>query len=316
MTNRPMRILMIEDNPGDARLLREYLAEAGTDRFVIFQADRLAGGLVYLSQPGIDVVLLDLTLPDSSGVETLNRVQAHAASVPIVVLTGRDDDAIAAQLLQAGAQDYLVKGHVTSALLVRALRYATERKHAQDKLILYREIFVHSIEAIAIMDLHGRYLEQNAAHREFLGFSEEDLLRGHAPALHLDGERSKGIISGLVKTGRYRGEATGHTKDGRTIDIEVSAFAIRNEAGQPVCYVEIKRDMTERKRMEQALRATHDDLERRVAERTRDLQEKLDELESFEEVVVGRELKMIGLEKELAQLRKDVKTSVEGQLIR
>ena len=61
MTNRPMRILMIEDNPGDARLLREYLAEAGPDRFVILQADRLAGGLVYLSQPGIDVVLLDLT---------------------------------------------------------------------------------------------------------------------------------------------------------------------------------------------------------------------------------------------------------------
>ena len=315
MTNTPMRILMIEDNPGDARLLLEYLSEAGTDRFVIFQADRLAGGLVYLSQPGIDVVLLDLTLPDSHGVETLNRVQAHAASVPIVVLTGRDDDAVAAQLLQAGAQDYLVKGHVTSALLVRALRYATERKHAQDKLILYREIFVHSIEAIAIMDLHGRYLEQNAAHRQFLGFSDENL-RGHTPALHLDEEKSKGIISDLAKTGRYRGEATNHTKDGRTIDIEVSAFAIRNEAGQPVCYVEIKRDMTERKRMEQALRATHDDLERRVAERTRDLQEKLDELESFEEVVVGRELKMIGLEKELAQLRKDVKASVEGQLIR
>jgi len=61
MTNTPMRILMIEDNPGDARLLLEYLSEAGTDRFVIFQADRLAGGLVYLSQPGIDVVLLDLT---------------------------------------------------------------------------------------------------------------------------------------------------------------------------------------------------------------------------------------------------------------
>jgi PAS domain S-box-containing protein len=314
MTNRPMRILMIEDNPGDARLLREYLAEAGPDRFVILQADRLAGGLVYLSQPGIDVVLLDLTLPDSDGVETLNRLQAHAASVPVVVLTGRDDDAVAAQLLQAGAQDYLVKGHVTSALLVRALRYATERKHAQDKLILYREIFVHSIEAIAIMDLHGRYLEQNAAHRQFLGFSDEDL-RGHTPGVHGEEERSKGIISELRKTGCYRGEATGHTKDGSTLDIEVSAFAVRNETGLPVCYVEIKRDMTERKRMEQALRATHEDLERRVEERTRDLQEKLDELKRFEEVVVGRELKMIGLEKELAQLRKEVKASIDGQLI-
>jgi PAS domain S-box-containing protein len=314
MTNRPMRILMIEDNPGDARLLREYLAEAGPDRFVILQTDRLAGGLVYLSQPGIDVVLLDLTLPDSDGVETLNRLQAHAASVPIVVLTGRDDDAVAAQLLQAGAQDYLVKGHVTSALLVRALRYATERKHAHDKLILYREVFVHSIEAIAIMDLHGRYLEQNAAHRQFLGFSDEDL-RGHTSGVHGEEERSKGIISELRTTGRYRGEATGPTKDGRTLDIEVSAFAVRNETGQPVCYVEIKRDMTERKRMEQALRATHEDLERRVEERTRDLQEKLDELERFEEVVVGRELKMIGLEKELAQLRKDVRASIDGQLI-
>jgi two-component system, cell cycle sensor histidine kinase and response regulator CckA len=311
MTNRLMRILVIEDNPGDARLLQEYLAEGGADRFTTIHADRLATGLPHLSQPGIDVVLLDLTLPDSDGVETLIRVQAHAPSVPIVVLTGRDDDVVAVQLLQAGAQDYLVKGQVTSPLLVRALRYATERKHAQDKFMLYREIFANSIEAIAIIDLHGHYLEQNAAHSQFLGFSDEDL-RGKTPAVHLGEEGFRGIIRELTTSGRYHGEVTSHTKHGTAMDIEVSAFAVQNEAGQPVCYVSVKRDITERKRMEQALRATRDDLERRVEDRTRDLQEKLDELERFEEVVVGRELKMIGLEKELAQLRKEVKTQVEA----
>jgi PAS domain S-box-containing protein len=311
MMNKPMRILVIEDHPGDARLLQEYLAEVGPDRFAITHADRLASGLPHLSQPGIDVVLLDLTLPDSDGVETLTRVQAHAPSVPIVVLTGRDDDAVAVQLLQAGAQDYLVKGQVSSPLLMRALRYATERKHAQDKLMLYREIFANSTEAIAIIDLHGQYLEQNAAHRQLLGFSDADLC-GKTPAVHLGKEGFQSIVRELTTTGHYHGEVSSHTKDGTAMDIEVSAFAVQNAAGHPVCYVGVKRDITERKRMEQALRATRDDLERRVEERTRELQEKLDELERFEEVVVGRELKMISLEKELAQLRKAVKAPVEA----
>jgi PAS domain S-box-containing protein len=276
-------------------------------------ADRLSMSLTHLQRPGIDVVLLDLTLPDSDGIETLNRMQARAPHVPIVVLTGRDDETVAIQLLQAGAQDYLVKGQVTSPLLMRALQYATERKRAQEKLSLYREIFANSIDAIAIIDLHGHYLEQNAAHSRLLGFSDEDL-HGKTPAVHLGEEGFKGIASELISRGSYRGEVRSRTKSGVLIDIEVSAFTVLDEAGHPVCYVGLKRDITERKRMEQALRATRDELERRVIERTHDLQEKLLELEKFEEVVVGRELKMIQMEKDLEKLRLEVKARVEGQL--
>lgn len=311
MTDHPIHVLLVEDNPGDVRLLQEYLAEGDGDRFTMTHADRLSTSLPHLGRPGIDVVLLDLTLPDSHGLETLNRMQAHAPAVPIVVLTGRDDETMAIQLLQAGAQDYLVKSQVTSQLLMRALRYATERKGAQEKLILYREIFANSIDAIAIVDLHGRYLEQNAEHGGLLGFSDEDL-HGKTPAVHLGEEGFKGIVRELGRRGSYRGEVTSRTKSGALIDVEVSAFAVLNEAGHPVCYVELKRDITERKRMEDALRATRDELERRVIERTHLLQEKLLELEKFEQVVVGRELKMIDLEKELEKLRKEVKAPVEG----
>jgi DNA-binding response OmpR family regulator len=134
MTDTPMRILLVEDNPADARLLQILLKEAGSAPLEMRHADRLSTGLKYVAEPGIDVVLLDLSLPDSQGVETLVRMHEAAGGVPIVVMTGIEDEALGVALVQAGAQDYLVKGQVTGALLTRSLRYAAERKRAEEKL--------------------------------------------------------------------------------------------------------------------------------------------------------------------------------------
>ena len=132
MVDKPINVLFIEDNPGDARLIRELLAEGGGERFHLECVDRLSTGLERLVEGGIDIVLLDLGLPDSQGLDTLHRVIAEVPEVPItVVLTGTDDEELAVQAVRAGAQDYLIKGQIENNLVVRAMRYAMERYQIQ-----------------------------------------------------------------------------------------------------------------------------------------------------------------------------------------
>jgi MinD-like ATPase involved in chromosome partitioning or flagellar assembly/CheY-like chemotaxis protein len=131
MEDKVMIVLLIEDNPGDARLIREMLAEVRGGTFNLEHTNRLSTGLSRLGEGGIDVVLLDLSLPDSQGLETFARVHAQAPEVPIIALTGLDDEELAVKAVREGAQDYLVKGQVDSSLLVRSMRYAIERHRAQ-----------------------------------------------------------------------------------------------------------------------------------------------------------------------------------------
>jgi signal transduction histidine kinase len=131
MTDRIVRILLVEDNPGDARLLRETLRDAESLRFDLAHADRLEDALARVRSELADVVLLDLSLPDAHGMETVQRMLEAAPAVPIIVLTGLADETVAVHAVQAGAQDYLVKGTVEGATLGRAIRYAMERKRLE-----------------------------------------------------------------------------------------------------------------------------------------------------------------------------------------
>jgi signal transduction histidine kinase len=126
-----IRILLVEDNPGDARLIRETLWEVNPEGFELQHADRLATAAEILATGELDVILLDLSLPDARGMETVERTLALAPDAAIVVLTGLDDSTVAVQALQAGAQDYLVKGQPDPELLARAIRYAMERKRLE-----------------------------------------------------------------------------------------------------------------------------------------------------------------------------------------
>ena len=134
MTDSSIKVLLIEDNPGDARLIREMLVETGDASVELECADRLGTGLERLAGGGIDGVLLDLSLPDSQGFETFNKVYAQAPTMPIIVLSGLDEEEMALSAVREGAQDYLVKGQVDGNLLVRSLRYAIERKRADNQL--------------------------------------------------------------------------------------------------------------------------------------------------------------------------------------
>jgi len=134
MKAKPVSVLLIEDNPGDARLIGESLAEIASTPFRLQTADSLSAGLRRLAHQRIDVILLDLTLPDSHGLDTFVRVQAEAPQVPVVVLSGLDNESLAIEAVRQGAQDYLVKGRTDSGLLSRSMRYAIERKGAEERL--------------------------------------------------------------------------------------------------------------------------------------------------------------------------------------
>jgi diguanylate cyclase (GGDEF)-like protein len=127
-------VLLIEDNLGDARLIREMLGEEGAGSFHLLHAERLSRGIEHLAQKKIDLVLLDLSLPDSQGIDTFAKVYAHSPKVPIIVLSGNDDQQLALYAVKSGAQDYLVKGKIDSALLLKAMQYSIERKRYQEEL--------------------------------------------------------------------------------------------------------------------------------------------------------------------------------------
>jgi signal transduction histidine kinase len=134
MIKAPFKILLVEDNPGDARLIKEMLADARAQDLIVEWVSRLADGLEQLSRDKFDLVLLDLDLPDSSGLDTFIKTHAKAPQVPIVVLSGLADETLALTAVRQGAQDYLFKNEINFNQLLRAIRYATERKQADEKL--------------------------------------------------------------------------------------------------------------------------------------------------------------------------------------
>lgn len=148
MEDRPMKVLLVEDNPGDARLIRERLREANGANFELVHAVRLDGALKLLDEAPFDVLLLDLMLPDSQGLDTLAKVRSYAPHVATVVLTGLLDEAIGIKAVKAGAQDYLVKGQVEGSLLIRALRYAIERRQSEEALERSLEKLNRTIDGI------------------------------------------------------------------------------------------------------------------------------------------------------------------------
>jgi len=134
-----IKVLLIEDNPGDARLIQIMVDEGGDDLFEIQHVAHLADGLERLAQTDIGLVLCDLSLPDSHGLETFGQLHTRAPHVPIIVLSGLNDTTVAVQAVHEGAQDYLIKGQVDGQLLVRAMRYAIERKRMSEQLARYAE---------------------------------------------------------------------------------------------------------------------------------------------------------------------------------
>lgn len=148
MNHNPTKILLIEDNPGDVHLIQGMLGEANGIQFQMECAGRLDAGLKKLAEGGINLVLLDLGLPDSQGLDTVLKVHNQSPDVPIVVLTVFEDDNLGCNAVKEGVQDYLVKGQVSSNLLIRSIRYSIERKQAEEQIkesLKQKEILLNEI---------------------------------------------------------------------------------------------------------------------------------------------------------------------------
>jgi len=146
MDRKEIHILLIEDNSGDARLIEEMLAEAVSTQFSLKHSFTLSEGLTCLSENSHDVILLDLGLPDSSGLDSVNEITKVSPMIPIVMLTGLDDEKTAVSALQYGVQDYLVKDRIDSDLLSRSIRYAIKRKQIEQELRRHREFLMALVE--------------------------------------------------------------------------------------------------------------------------------------------------------------------------
>ena len=124
---KALQILLVEDNVGDARLLYEMFSQERPDSFKLTHLMRMSEAEVHLAKGGVDIILLDMGLPDGHGLDTVKRARAAAPDVPMIVLTGLDDEELAAEAMKEGAQDYLIKGQIENRALPRAFRHAIER---------------------------------------------------------------------------------------------------------------------------------------------------------------------------------------------
>jgi len=266
-----MQILLVEDNPDDAEILREILLESATGRFQLTHVERLEEARHHLAEGRFDIVLLDLSLPDSQGFETFRSLQGEYTEMPIIVLTGTDDEALALAAVQAGAQDYLVKGEGDSHLLVRAMRYAIERKRSAEKIkkeLREKEMMLRELErqdahirrlsmaveqspaAVVITGVDGSIEYVNPKFTEVTGYSLAEVL-GENPRLLKSGKQSTEFYRELWETiGRgeeWRGEFHNRKRNGELYWESASISPIRSAEGEITHFVAVKEDITERK---------------------------------------------------------------------
>jgi PAS domain S-box-containing protein len=274
---RPLRVLLIEDNPGDARLIRVMLAEVGGAPIEVVCVERLMAGLERLEAGGTDLVLLDLSLPDSQGLGTFERLHARAPSVPIIVLSGLTDETVALRAVQEGAQDYLVKGQVEGTLLVRAMRYAIERtrSEAERAQLLQREqaaraqaerlaaeraaILRQIVDGVMIADPTGRITFANEAARRLHGMADPSRAADGQSApfqlLTLDGEPYPPARRPLVRAAVHgetvvNAELRIRAQDGTETVVQSSATPVLAENGTRLGAVVTLHDVTAQRALE------------------------------------------------------------------
>jgi len=180
-----VKILLIEDNPGDVRLIKEMLSDTEIYDSVLECSSRLSSGLSYLAGNTVNIILLDLELPDSQGLDTLNRVCAQVPGIPVVVLTGLNDESVALEAVRRGAQDYLVKGSISGRVLWRVINYAIERKASEQ---LLEDIFRASTIGLYIAS-GGKFVLANPQFQRITGYSEDEITGVSALGLVLEDDR-------------------------------------------------------------------------------------------------------------------------------
>ncbi|WP_445240696.1 response regulator [Microcoleus vaginatus] len=255
-----IKILLVEDNPADADLLAELLEVSVGVEWELVSVEFLHEAIAQLCKQPFDVVLLDLSLPDSRGLETLTRLREVAPDVPMVVMTGLDDEAIALESVRLGAQDYIVKGQITTQLLVRTIRYAIERSQTFQMLReserRFRAIFDSSFQLTKLLTPEGIVLEVNETTLDFAGLRSEGIVGRPMWEMAIWAQSpqvSEQLQCAIGKASRgefFRSEIDLLGKSGQIMTVDFSLKPVKNETGQVLLLIAEARDISDRKRAE------------------------------------------------------------------
>jgi diguanylate cyclase (GGDEF)-like protein/PAS domain S-box-containing protein len=261
MTIAPTLVLLIEDNPGDARLIQEMLRDASASATELIMVTSINEASQYLATHTVDVIPLDLGLPDSQGLDAIRRIQSVAPSVPVVVLTGQDDESLATSALQEGAQDYLVKGQIEHRPLLRALRYAIERSRVDEALreseLRFRQLAENISDVFCVYDVgSAKLLYVSPAYQQIWGRPPESSYA--FPASWMDAVHPDDLEHASVQMAQ--GVEIGFDFEFRIIRpngmirwIQARGFPVLDQDNCAYRGVFIASDISERKALEEAL---------------------------------------------------------------
>lgn len=252
MAEHSINVLLVEDSPADVRLLLEFLKEVPTNPFQVTQCDRLETALNNLADSRFDIILLDLTLPDSIGLETLVKIHRQVPAIPVVVLTGLDDEIITLRAMQEGAQDYLVKGQVTGDLLARSLRYAIERQRAEQKIRQQAALLDIATDAILVRDLSHCIVYWNKGAERLFGWTAEEAIGKNANQLlyRKPSPQLREALNEVITKGEWLGELQKITQSDQEVTVESRWTLVRDETGQPKSILTVDTNITEKKLLE------------------------------------------------------------------
>lgn len=274
MTHEITRVLLVEDNPGDARLIREMVAEAKENRFELKHVSGLSEAMKEVADPapgGVDVVLLDLSLPDSHGFATFGTIHARAPEIPIIILSGHSDVEMAVKAVRGGAQDYLVKGEVDSKQLGRAIRYAMERKQAAVAFARERHLLRSLIDclpdSIYFKDKESRFVRVNKALASRLGLDNPEEALGKTDFDFFSQEHAKEAFADereVMKTGKplLNKEEKESWEDGRVAWVSTTKMPLLDSDGKVIGTFGVSRDTTDQKEAREAIRDERDRAQR------------------------------------------------------
>ncbi|MGV0027403.1 response regulator [Phormidesmis priestleyi] len=251
MAEQPIQVLLVEDNPADVRLLLEILKES-SNRFEVTQVDRLDAAINHLTIASFDVILLDLTLPDSLGLDTFLKLHQRVSAMPIVVLTGLDDETLTLRAMQEGAQDYLVKGKVTGDLLARSLRYAIERQRSEQKIREQAALLDITTDAMLVRDLQHNIVFWNKGAERLYGWKSEEAIGQNVNQLlyRKPSSQLKEAVNTVLERGEWFGELNKITKSGQEVIVESRWTLVRDDAKRPKSILTVDTDITEKKQLE------------------------------------------------------------------
>ncbi len=252
-----IRVLLVEDEASDAHLVKIKLAHAQSGRFEVTWIQSLKEVQRCLLGSSFDVLLLDLSLPDSEGLETVRRAKELAKAIPIVVLSGRGDTDFALTALEAGAVDYMVKGDFGYDGLARTIRYALLRTQME----AHNKLLISALEAaangIVITDKDAIIQWVNPAFDRLTGYSMEEAVGKNPNQLTKSGFQDPSFYQGMWGTlsagQHWRGELINKRKNGNFYHEELSIAPVKNSADEITHYIGIKEDISERKKLEEQL---------------------------------------------------------------